>query len=176
MQPIIDRIMTINEEESRLAKALNNYNVNTIRVILSSYGGSVHAGLALMGAIEMSTVPVEVVALGACMSMGLPILCSAHTRTAHRYTTFMYHEVSSVNIGKLTEQIIDVSETQRLQKMIDDHLLEKTSLTEEKLEEIKDLRHDWYFSAEEALEIGLIDNIIDQPMLKVVQEEIDESI
>ena len=53
-----------------------------------------------------------------------------------------------------------LKETKRLQKMIEDITLEKTNISKKKLNDILKNKIDWYMSAEEALKLGVIDEII----------------
>lgn len=72
----------------------------------------------------------------------------------------MYHEISGIAIGKTTEVEHQQMENKRLQAMYDSLLLEKTNITKAKLTRVKKNKLDWFFDSKEALEMGLIHQII----------------
>ena len=72
----------------------------------------------------------------------------------------LYHQVSSGFIGKVQDMEEKLKETKRLQKMIEDITLEKTNISKKKLNDILKNKIDWYMSAEEALKLGVVDEII----------------
>jgi ATP-dependent Clp protease protease subunit len=158
---VIERIIQINEaDRSRQARFRFAGEAPPIRLVINSFGGSVHAGLALIGAIEASETPIETVVLGSAMSMGLLIAISGHHRVCHRYATYMYHEVAKWSGGKLEELKLEMEEMTRLQTLLEEHILQRTKITKEKLEDFNKTRKDWYFTAEEAMELGLADEMI----------------
>ena len=53
-----------------------------------------------------------------------------------------------------------LEESKRLQKKIEDVTLERTNISKKKLGEILKNKVDWYMSAEEALSLGVIDQIL----------------
>ena len=88
------------------------------------------------------------------------ILICGHKRFAYNLATPLYHQVSSGFIGKVQDMEEKLKETKRLQKMIEDITLEKTNISKKKLSDILKNKIDWYMSAEEALKLGVIDEII----------------
>jgi ATP-dependent Clp protease protease subunit len=128
--------------------------------LLSTYGGNVYDGLSLYDAIKNSKTDVDITCFGKIMSMGIVILLSAKTRKAYRNTTFMIHELTSGVIGKLADMEESVDEAKRINRVIFDIIEKETKITHSWLKEIYNKRKDWFFTAEEALEIGLITEII----------------
>ena len=131
-----------------------------IQILLSTYGGSVYDGLSLYDVIKKSDTEVDVTCFGKIMSMGIPILLASKTRKAYRNTTFMIHEVSSLSIGKIADMEDEVQETKRLNKILFDIIQNETKITADKLREIYEKKKDWYLTAEEALELGIITEIL----------------
>ena len=87
-------------------------------------------------------------------------MLSSKNRKAYRNTTFMIHEISSGAIGKLADLEESVDETKRLNKVLFDIIEKETKITKEQLEEVYIKKQDWFLTAEEALELGLITEII----------------
>ena len=73
---------------------------------------------------------------------------------------YMIHEMTSGYLGKLADMENDLDESKRLQKTLWDIITSETKITQKQLDDIYEKKKDWYLSAEEALEYGLITEII----------------
>ena len=173
MSSAIEKIFQINKEDEAWIRNLHNVmnaagvkftptaiEMPHIQVLLSTYGGCVYDGLSLYDAIKNSKTEVDITCFGKIMSMGIILLLSAKTRKAYRNTTFMIHEGSSGFIGKVADMEESVEESKRLREVIFDIIEKESKIPKAKLNEIRKSRMDWYFTAEEALEYGIITEII----------------
>ena len=174
MSSAVEKIFKINQEDEEwvrnIYRAMDAAGVKKfdpiaiemphIQVLLSTYGGSVYDGLSLYDAIKGSKTEVDVTCFGKIMSMGIIIMLAAKNRRAYRNTTFMIHEMSSISIGKVADMEDELNETKRLNKILFDIIKNETEITKKKLDEIYEKKKDWYLTAEEALELGLITEII----------------
>lgn len=174
MSSAVEKIFHINQEDEEwvrnIYRAMDAAGVKKfdpitiemphIQVLLSTYGGSVYDGLSLYDAIKGSKTEVDVTCFGKIMSMGIIIMLAAKNRRAYRNTTFMIHEMSSISIGKVADMEDELNETKRLNKILFDIIKNETEITKKKLDEIYEKKKDWFLTAEEALELGLITEII----------------
>lgn len=131
-----------------------------IKLYINSYGGSIYDGLSIVNTILTSKTKVIGICSGYVMSMGLGIYVACHERWAMLYTNFMYHELSSSASGRAEEIKRATQEHERLQKMYDDILTSRTSLSQKKLNSVKKSANDWYFDVYEAKKYGLVHKII----------------
>lgn len=131
-----------------------------IEIHVNSFGGSAYDGFSVVNAIVTSKTPVHTYCDGYVMSMGLAIFTAGHKRFAYPYTTFMYHEVSSGIMGKNEEIERVAAENKRIQKMYDSLIEKNSNLTMKVLQSKRKGTKDWYFGAEEALEYGIVTDII----------------
>lgn len=131
-----------------------------IRLYLSTPGGNCYDGLALYDAIESSKTPVEVICSGKVMSMGIIVALASPVRKAYRNTTFMIHQVSGMNFGTLQDMKESVEESERVNSLLFDIIQKKSKVTKERLDEVAKQKEDWFFSAEEALDMRIITEII----------------
>ncbi|MFB5758933.1 ATP-dependent Clp protease proteolytic subunit [Paenibacillus medicaginis] len=157
---IIKEICDINEEDDKKESELKEYTRTPIKLIMNSYGGVCYDGLAICAAIDSSKTPVHTYVYGYAMSMGLLISSFGKKRCAHELATFMYHSVSSWAEGKVETMREDVNEALRLRDLYTKHLLQRTKIPKERIEEVQNYKQDWFITAEEALELGIIDEII----------------
>lgn len=94
------------------------------------------------------------------MSMGVIVALGAKVRKAYRNTTFMIHQVSGLSIGTLREMEDTVAEASRINEILFNIIKSKTKVTQDQLDEVIQKKKDWFLTAEEALEMGLLTSII----------------
>lgn len=131
-----------------------------IEFFLSTYGGACYDGLALHDVIESSTTPVEIICTGKIMSMGVIVALGAKVRKAYRNTTFMIHQVSGLSFGTLREMEDTVAEASRINEILFNIIKSKTKVTEEQLNEVLQKKKDWFITADEALNLGLLTDLL----------------
>jgi ATP-dependent Clp protease protease subunit len=151
---IIQLIYEINDEDIRKTQ------VEPIQLIINSLGGEIYSGLALIDVMENSQIPIYTVCHGSAMSMALIVYAAGHQRYASKNATFMYHEAIYPIEGKIVHHKQELKEVERIDKICDDYLLSKTSFTEEQLSNIKKTQGEWYFNAETALELNVVNKIL----------------
>ena len=114
----------------------NLIDLPPITINLSTYGGSIYDGLALCDSIRTSDTAVKIVCYGKIMSMGIPILLSAKYKVAHKNTTFMIHEGAGGMWGKIEHIKEQLSETERIDTLVNDYMLKYSKFPKKKLTEI----------------------------------------
>jgi len=154
---IIETIYDINLEDEELPVEKREM----ITLIVNSPGGEVYDGLAIADIINLSDTPVKVVVMGKAMSMGLLVAACGHYRVASKNARFMYHEgyYEAGGTGKI--HINELAEYKKTENAYDVMLLEKTKITPKMLKSVRAKSKEWYFGAEEALKLGVIDAILE---------------
>ena len=130
-----------------------------ITLQLTTYGGSVYDGMAFYDTVKGRNV--NCVASGYVMSAGIFIMLGCKHRAAYRNTTFMIHSVASAYEGKVDEVQRMLEQDKRLNDIIDKIILKETKITEAQLANMHKNLNDWFLTAEEALELGLIHEIVE---------------
>lgn len=131
-----------------------------IEFLLSTYGGACYDGLALHDVLESSNTPIEIVCTGKIMSMGVIVALGAKVRKAYRNTTFMIHQVSGLSFGTLREMEDTVAEASRINEILFHIIKSKTKVTEEQLNEVLQKKKDWFMTAEDALALGILTDLM----------------
>lgn len=161
---ITKKIVEINEDDEMLSEHASligfKYEPKPIKLYIDSFGGSIYQCMSLISVMEKSSVPVHTICMGAAMSAGFMILISGHRRFAYKYSTPLYHQASTLLYGTIKTIEEDVVETKRLQKLLEKITLEKTRITKERLKEVYEKKIDWYMTAEEALKLSVVDEIL----------------
>jgi len=141
---------------------LESLGKKKIRMIMNSVGGEVYHGLLIydtLEALKKKGIEVIVEARGVCASMGVVVLMGASKRVASKYTRFLLHEVSSWTYGKASEIQEESEELNRVNRMLDEIVANRSKITLKTLQK-KTRKKEWWLSAEEALKLGLIDEIV----------------
>lgn len=131
-----------------------------IKLYINSPGGSVYDGLAIYDTIQYIKPDVQTIGIGLQASMGAFLLSSGAKgkRIALPNSRIMIHQPSSGTQGKITDQEITLREGLFLKKKLNEILAKNTGQKISKVE--KDADRDFWMSAEEAKEYGLIDQVI----------------
>jgi ATP-dependent Clp protease protease subunit len=131
-----------------------------ISIYINSPGGSVYAGLAIYDTMQYVKCDIQTVCCGIAMSMGAFLLAGGTKgkRLATENSRIMIHQVSSGFQGQATDIEIQARETLALRKKLDEMLAENSGQDYDKV--AKDTERDYYMSAAESVEYGLIDRVI----------------
>jgi len=131
-----------------------------IKLYINSPGGSVYDGLAIYDTIQYIKPDVQTIGIGLQASMGAFLLSSGTKgkRYALPSSRIMIHQPSSGTQGKITDQEITLKEGIFLKKMLNEILAKNTGQKISKVE--KDAERDYWMSAKEAKDYGLIDDVI----------------
>jgi ATP-dependent Clp protease protease subunit len=142
-----------------------------INIYVNSPGGSVTAGLAIYDTMQFVTCDVNTYCLGMAASMGA-VLLSAGTkgkRFALPNSDIMIHQVSGGAQGTASDVERTVEFMYKLKKRLVHILAHHTGKTDEQVN--RDSDRDYYMSAEEAKEYGLVDEVVkSRRELKVAAE------
>jgi ATP-dependent Clp protease, protease subunit len=158
---IIEAIEKLNKEDLENTKLYTtNFKLKPIKMVISSFGGSVYDGLAIIAAMKQSVTPIHTYAFGMIMSMALPIFSYGDKRFSDELCTFMYHDVSSGVFGKIADMEIDIKEGKRLRLLINDILVKNTKLKKSDFQRPIKEKEDWYFDSKFALEKNICDEVI----------------
>lgn len=149
-------------------------SMEPVTLIIQSPGGSVADGMVLMNIIDNYTKPLKILVYGYAYSMGFAILCSGSKnknviKSCHRFTTALWHS----GMVFLSGDASAVGDIQDFNKQIDaklkEYILENTFIPQELYE--KKERHQFYFTAEELLRYGIIDEIIGEAKINSLCKE-----
>ena len=134
-----------------------------ILMYIDSYGGYVHSLLAIHDIMKMLRCDVATCAIGKTMSCGQMLLISG--TKGKRFITpnarVLMHEISSGTFGKLADMEVDINETKALKKIVEDLILKYTKINKADLS--KYMVRDSFFSAQEAIKLGMVDHMVIKP-------------
>ncbi len=133
-----------------------------IFLYINSPGGVVTSGLAIYDTMQHIKSDVVTICLGLAASMGSFLLAGGTKgkRLALPHSRIMIHQPSGGTRGQATDIEIEAREILRMRRQLNEIYASNTGQTLEKIE--KDMDRDFFMSAEEAKEYGLIDKVIEE--------------
>jgi len=131
-----------------------------IHLYINSPGGSVTAGLAIYDTIQWVKPDVSTICMGQAASMGALLLTAGapEKRFALPSARILIHQPWGGVQGQAVDIGIQAREIVRVKKLIISYFAEHTGKTEEEV--AGDLERDYFMSAEEAKEYGIVDKVM----------------
>jgi len=169
----VERILFLGQEvndgiaNSLVAQMLyldSDDNSKPIYLYINSTGGSVTAGLAIYDTIKDVKSDVVTICVGVAASMGAFLLAAGTKgkRVALPHSRIMIHQpLGGTSQRQASDIEIEAKEILRIKDMLNMSMADMTGQSFEKIE--KDTDRDYFLSAEEAKNYGLIDRVITHP-------------
>lgn len=131
-----------------------------IKLYINTPGGSVTAGLAVYDTMQHIEAPVSTICVGISASMGAVLLAAGAKgkRYALPHSEVLLHQVMGGAKGQAADIEIKADHILKMKKRLNEILAKHTGQDLETIEE--DTDRDFYLSAEDAKEYGLVDDII----------------
>jgi ATP-dependent Clp protease protease subunit len=166
---MMDRIIflgyPINDEVANIITAQLLFMESTdrtrdIQMYINSPGGSVYSGLGVYDTMQYITPDVSTICIGVAASMAQVLLCAGTKgkRTALKHSRVMMHQPSGAIGGQASDIEITVNEIKKLKKELYEIIAHHTGKTLKQVE--KDCDRDFWLTATEAKEYGLVDEVL----------------
>jgi ATP-dependent Clp protease protease subunit len=155
--PVNDHMSTIVQAQLMF---LDSTDKTDITMHIDSPGGSVKSGLSMVDVMEYISCDIRTVNTGMAASMG-SVLLGAGTkgkRSSLRFSQTMLHQSSGGAVGNIQDAEISMREWRKVNKILFDLLGSYCGKTAEQV--MQDASRDLWLSADEALEYGIIDEIV----------------
>jgi ATP-dependent Clp protease, protease subunit len=131
-----------------------------IQIYLNTPGGGVYAGLGIYDTMQYINPNVATICTGMAASMGAVLLCAGETgkRTALPHSRILIHQPMGGAQGQASDIEITAREIQKMKKELYEIIAKHTSQDYKKI--WKDGDRDFWMTAEEAKEYGMIDEVL----------------
>lgn len=131
-----------------------------ISIYINSPGGSVTAGLAIYDTMQYVKCDIQTICIGQACSMGALLLAGG--TVGKRYSLpssrIMIHQPSGGVGGQESDITVQAKELLRIKKLSIEFLADKTGKSYDEI--AKDIERDFYMTASEAMEYGIIDKVM----------------
>ena len=159
---------TISAKE--VTEYLTDLDVENINVYINSNGGVVDTAIAINNALRRHKAKVTVNIDGIAASAATLITCAGDTVRMPKNALFMIHNPLTIAMGDSEEMRKQADVLEKHKNSILETYLQKVNIDKEKLSELMD--NETWLSAEEALEYGFIDEIIENADIQVVENKV----
>ena len=134
-----------------------------ISLYINCPGGIIASGLAIYDTIQLIRPDVSTICVGMAASMGTVLLCAGAKgkRYALPHSTIHMHQAVGGAQGQAADIAIAAREIMRLQEIIRNVIAKHTGQPMEKI--AHDTDRDFYLGPEQAVEYGIVDEILSQP-------------
>ncbi|WP_304182060.1 head maturation protease, ClpP-related [Leptotrichia trevisanii] len=149
---------------------LADLDVENIDVYINSNGGVVDTAIAINNALRRHKAKVTVNIDGIAASAATLITCAGDTVRMPKNALFMIHNPSTIAMGDSEEMRKQADVLEKYKNSITETYLQKVNIDKEKLSELMD--NESWLSAEEALEYGFIDEIIENADIQVMENKV----
>ena len=133
-----------------------------IAMYINSPGGVVTAGLAIYDTMHFIRPKISTTVMGQAASMGSLLLCAGEKdlRFALPHSSVMVHQPSGGYSGQVTDIMIHARNVEALKKRLNEIYMKHTGRTMKEIENA--LERDNFLTAEQAVEFGLIDKVLEK--------------
>lgn len=159
---IIFNLIHMIQEDDLAEETIVDYEREPIHIYMTSVGGEVYAMWALVDIMLKSKTPIWTYSLGNTDSAALKIFLAGSRRFCYTHSCFLYHQLSAGISGTFTtmnDKVID--DYAIAQAQIEDYVVRRTKIDAKSLEEIRECNRDWIIRPAEALEYGIVTDIIE---------------
>ena len=135
-----------------------------IQMYINSPGGQVYAGMAIYDTMRMIPNKISTVAVGVAASFGTVLLAAGEKgqRYALPHATIHMHQPLGGAQGQASDIEIQAKEILRIKERLNEILAAATDQDIETI--VRDTERDFYMSAEQAVEYGLVDKVLEAPV------------
>ena len=135
-----------------------------IQMYINSPGGQVYAGMAIFDTMRMIPNKISTVAVGVAASFGTVLLAAGEKgqRYALPHATIHMHQPLGGAQGQASDIEIQAKEILRIKERLNEILAEATNQDIETI--IRDTERDFYMSAQQAVDYGLVDKVLEAPV------------
>lgn len=166
---MMDRIIflgyPINDEVANIVTAQLLFMESTdrtrdVQMYINSPGGSVYSGMGVYDTMQYITPDVSTICIGMAASMGAVLMCAGTKgkRTALKHSRIMMHQPSGAIGGQASDIEITVNEIRKLKRELYEVISFHTGKTLKQVE--KDCDRDYWLTATEAKDYGLVDDVL----------------
>lgn len=153
-------LLSLIEQDNKKENTEKNFVREPIQLYISSFGGSIYDTWGLIDIIQNSKTPIYTYCTGYAMSAAFIIFLAGHKRFISTHATLLYHQISFWKSGTYQDILEDGKERDWLQTKMESFVVTRTNIKQFKLNNIRKNKINWYIHADEAINLGIADEII----------------
>ena len=146
-------------EFNKLDKELPVAQRKPIKLLIFTSGGLIFPTISLIDIINISKTPVYTYNMGTALSAGFQILIAGHKRYCLKNSKALYHSGSGGTQGTFEQTEAQMREYKKIISFMEQNTLKRTKIDVKTFN--KNKTKEWYMSAEEQLNYGVVDGFIE---------------
>ena len=107
-----------------------------------------------------SKTPIHTYCTGHAMSAGFFIFLAGHKRFCYKHSTFLHHNPSFYHHGKYADMLEKRTEVDHINMQIEQFVSERTNISKEDIQTIRNLKQDFYIHSDKAIEYKIVDEVL----------------
>lgn len=131
-----------------------------IKVYINTPGGDLDATFSIISSIKISKTPVHTITIGTGYSGGFFIGICGHKRFGYPYSSYLFHEGSSMDGGDAHKFIQRADFYKKQLCRLKNIVMNNTKITPQEYEKYR--KDDWFMEPTDALKYGVIDEILNE--------------
>ena len=143
-----------------------------IHMYINSPGGVITSGMAILDTMQYVTAPIHTYCIGQAASMGAILLAMGDKRYSLPRARVMIHQPLGGARGQASDIEIQAREILRIKKDLNQMIADRCGMSLEEIDKATD--RDNFLSAEEALKMNLIDEIVETVKMTPSEDEEDD--
>lgn len=147
-------------EDDKKAKTLKEFKREPIKIYIQSHGGTICDMWSLIDIMLNSKTPIHTYCTGYASSAAFKIFLAGRKRYASKHAMFLYHQMSYMAGGTHQDVREQLDNCEFENKRVRKYVMSRTKITKKKIKEIQAKKIDWFISAKEAKELGIVNKII----------------
>ncbi|MBC8316184.1 MAG: ATP-dependent Clp endopeptidase proteolytic subunit ClpP [Bacteroidales bacterium] len=158
--PIDDYVANIIQAQLLFLESVDSRK--DIQIYLNTPGGSIYAGLGIYDTMQYISPDIATICTGMAASMGAILLSAGAKgkRTALKHSRILIHQPMGTAQGQASDIEITAREIQKLKKELYEIIAKHSKQTYTKI--LKDADRDYWMTSQEALDYGMIDEILEK--------------
>lgn len=157
---INSNLIKLIESDNQEDEQKKDFKRKPIKFYINSNGGSVEDMWATADIIQNSKTPIYTYCTGKAYSAGFWLFISGHKRFISPHALVLIHTLSSWTEGKIQTMIEQLKYHANAEKMLEKYVVEHTKINQNKLDEVREKKIDWFLTAQECLDLGVADDWI----------------
>lgn len=148
-------LLSLIEKDNSEDSKQKDYKRVPIKLYINSNGGELLDAWGLIDIILKSETPIYTYCSGYAMSAGFLIFLAGHKRYMYKHSTLMYHQIWFIRSGTYQNFIENETEREYYQNNMEEYVKQRTTISQDILDEIRVKKKDWYIHYEDALKYGI---------------------
>ena len=157
---INSNLIKLIESDNQEGEQKKNYKRKPIKFYINTDGGELTDMWAIADIMQNSKTPIYTYCTGKAFSAGFWLFISGHKRFISQHAIVLIHSLYSCTEGKIQNMIEQLKHQVNVKKTIENYIVKHTKIKQDRLDEVREKKLNWFLTAQECLDLGVADDWI----------------